>query len=151
MKPTRRAVALGLSAAALAGPVRAAPAVTVHKDPQCGCCGAWAAHLRRAGFAVTETPTADMEAVKARAGVPDALRSCHTAFVDGFVLEGHVPAELVERLLRERPSVIGLAVPGMPMGSPGMEGPEPEPYDGIAFDRSGASRIFQAVRPRSGG
>jgi len=92
-----------------------------------------------------------MEVVKARAGVPDALRSCHTAFVDGFVLEGHVPADVVERLLRERPSVIGLAVPGMPMGSPGMEGPDPEPYDVIAFDRSGASRIFQAVRPRSGG
>jgi hypothetical protein len=148
-RPSRRAVVLGLTAACLGSllPARAATPVTVYKDPNCGCCGGWAAHLRKAGFAVTERPTDDLAGVKAKAGVPDALQSCHTAFVDGFVIEGHVPAEAVQRLLRERPAVAGLAVPGMPVGSPGMEGPNPEPYDVIAFTKEGGRSVFVPVRP----
>ena len=146
--PTRRVLVAGLALTGLGiGPARAATDVTVYKDPECGCCGGWAKHLRGAGFAVTEKPVADLTAVKARAGVPEALQSCHTAFIDGYVLEGHVPVEAVQRLLRERPAVVGLAVPGMPIGSPGMEGPNPEPYDVMAFAKVGAPRIFLSVRP----
>jgi hypothetical protein len=149
--PTRRVLVAGLALTGLGlGPARAATDVTVYKDPECGCCGGWAKHLRAAGFAVTERPVADLAAVKARAGVPEALQSCHTAFVDGYVLEGHVPLEAVQRLLRERPAVVGLAVPGMPIGSPGMEGPDPEPYDVMAFAKSGTPSVFLSVRPASG-
>lgn len=147
--PTRRAVALGLAAVAVSTsvPARAATPVTVYKDPNCGCCGGWATHMRKAGFSVTERPVADLAGVKTQAGVPEALQSCHTALIDGFVVEGHVPAEAVQRLLAERPPVLGIAVPGMPVGSPGMEGPNPEPYDVVAFTADGSTSVFMPVRP----
>jgi len=118
--------------------------VTVYKDPNCGCCGKWAEHLRDNGFAVHEVPTRDMGRIKQQAGVPRALGSCHTAVVEGYVIEGHVPAGDVKRLLQERPSVIGLSAPGMPQGSPGMEGPyPPERYQVMSFDEKGAIEIFE--------
>ncbi|GLK74974.1 metal-binding protein [Methylopila jiangsuensis] len=119
----------------LPGGVRAAPAMTVHKDPTCGCCEAWVDHVRAAGYEARVVEVASINAVKAKLGVPPGLRSCHTAEIDGYVLEGHVPAAAIARLLTERPNVRGLAVPGMPIGSPGMEveGREPEAYDVMAF------------------
>jgi hypothetical protein len=140
---TRRSfVSAALSVAALSAlawrfPALAAapslPGIAVSKDPNCGCCVGWVDHLRAAGFPVTITQETDLQAVKARLGVPDALGSCHTAEVAGYVLEGHVPASAVMRLLEEKPQAVGLAVPGMPIGSPGMEGGAPDTYDVILF------------------
>ncbi|MBL8566247.1 MAG: DUF411 domain-containing protein [Hyphomicrobiaceae bacterium] len=107
--------------------------VVVHKDPNCGCCTAWARHLERAGFGVTMVETPAVEAVKRRLGVPGNLASCHTAELEGYVLEGHVPLHAIERLLVERPEAKGLAVPGMPSGSPGMEGGTSEAYEVFLF------------------
>jgi len=119
------------------------PTVVMYKSPTCGCCTKWADHLSANGFKV-EVRTADnINAVKDRYGVPPRLRSCHTAIVDGYVVEGHVPAREVKRLLEERPDVAGIAVPGMPIGSPGMEvpGAEPQPFNVVAFDKSGNTRV----------
>ena len=108
-----------------AGTVRSAglPLVTVTKDTNCGCCGAWVEHIEAAGFPVSVVESSEVESLKQRLGVPAALYSCHTAEVDGYVIEGHVPAAAIQRLLTERPSATGLAVPGMPAGSPGMDFP----------------------------
>jgi len=125
------------------------PLVEIVKDPGCGCCELWAAHLRRAGFRTTVAESADMDAVKSRRGVPRGARSCHTGVVQGYVLEGHVPAADVQRLLREKPAgVIGIAVPGMPIGSPGMEvsNGRVQPYDVLAFDRAGKTTVFASHR-----
>jgi hypothetical protein len=144
---TRRAVlaAIGIAALPLRGRATERPRVTVHKDPGCGCCTGWAEHLEAAGFPVTAHDTPRMNAVKARLGVPNDLAACHTAEVDGYVIEGHVPAAAIDRLLAERPAAKGLAVPGMPVGSPGMEGGEPEEYDVILFG-PGARRSFARFR-----
>ena len=140
--PSRRAlVALAaLGAAAAAGGRLAAPALAgggvmeVYKSPWCGCCGAWVEHMRAAGFDVRVTEVEELDPVKARYGVAPDLQSCHTAVIDGYVVEGHVPAREVARLLQERPAATGLAVPGMPVGSPGMEqGARKDPYPVILF------------------
>lgn len=141
MMPSRRAVLVGLaSGLALGRPVSAEslPTVAVTKDPSCGCCAKWVDHLRQAGFTVTVTE-GPVNPVKARLGVPRDLASCHTAFVDGYVVEGHVPAAAIKRLLAERPKGTGLAVPGMPAGSPGMEveGREPDTYEVVLFGPEG--------------
>lgn len=120
-------------------------AVTVSKDPNCGCCSGWVDHLRKAGFLVSVVDTNDMPAVKARLGVPSKLGSCHTAEVGGYVVEGHVPADAIARLLREAPRAKGLAVPGMPVGSPGMEGGTPQEYDVLLFGEDG-HRVFARYR-----
>ena len=147
MNPSRRRTLALLAAALLPVSARAqAPAtdVTVYKDPNCGCCGAWAEHMRRNGFRVAAVDVTDLDAVKKKQRVPAALGSCHTAIVAGYTIEGHVPAETVRRLLAQRPAgVIGLAVPGMPLGSPGMESPTPQRYEILAFDAKGASRVFE--------
>jgi hypothetical protein len=121
------------------------PKVLVSKDPSCGCCGAWAEHLRRAGFPVEVIETTNVNAVKRRLGVPADLTSCHTAEVQGYVIEGHVPASAVLRLLEEKPQATGLAVPGMPIGSPGMEQGPPsayQRYNVLAFTRAGVTTVF---------
>jgi hypothetical protein len=118
------------------------PKVAVFKSPTCGCCTKWVEHLRTSGFAPTATNVGDMTAVKATHHVPAALQSCHTAIVGGYVIEGHVPAADIRRLLKEHPAIAGLAVPGMPAGSPGMEGPNAKPYDVVAFDKQGKTRVF---------
>jgi hypothetical protein len=127
-------------------PVRAAAAVAivVYKDPQCGCCVKWADHLSRNGFQVTTRNMAAMNMVKAAQGVPVPLASCHTAIVDGYVVEGHVPAAAIQRLLRERPRIKGIAVPGMPAGSPGMEGPRASRYDILSFDAAGKTAVYES-------
>tara|TARA_R110002049_G_scaffold44303_2_gene129674 strand:- start:1022 stop:1471 length:450 start_codon:yes stop_codon:yes gene_type:complete len=128
----------------LTGPVLSAgEELVVYKDPNCGCCGAWATHMREHGFAVREVATQEMGLVKSEAGVPRALGSCHTATVGGYVIEGHVPADDVRRLLDEKPALAGLAVPGMPQGSPGMEGPyPPQRYEVIGFDGKGGTKVY---------
>lgn len=125
--------------------VAAASGVEVFRDPSCGCCGAWAEHMRKSGYAVTVTDTAEIEAAKRRLGVPEALWSCHTAVIGAYVLEGHVPAHAVARLLAQKPAIRGLAVPGMPSGSPGMEGPL-ERYDVVAFNASRQHYVFGRYR-----
>ena len=137
---------LAVAAPALAtiAPALARPAMRVHRDPSCGCCEAWVAHVKRAGYEARIEVSADIDAVKSRLGVPEALASCHTAEIDGYLVEGHVPAEIVTRLLAERPAIRGLAVPGMPIGSPGMETPgmAPEPFRVIAFSGDGRMSVF---------
>ena len=115
--------------------------MTVYKDPSCGCCGNWIKHIEAAGHTVKIVNTEDMERVKKTFGVPEQVQSCHTALVDGYVIEGHVPAADVNRLLAERPKTKGLAVPGMPIGAPGMEMPDmkPDRYDVYQFDAKGGS------------
>jgi hypothetical protein len=119
-------------------------AVQVYKDPTCGCCSLWVEHLRKAGFSATVTDVEDMTAIKTKHGVPRQARSCHTAVVGGYVIEGHVPAADVQRLLKERPSIVGIGVPGMPIGSPGMEvaNVKPQPYDVLGFDKAGQTTVF---------
>lgn len=115
--------------------------VTVYKSPTCGCCGDWVKHMRANGFTVEAQDVNDVSPMRRRYGVPGPLASCHTAVVGGYAIEGHVPAADIKRLLRERPKVIGLAVPGMVIGSPGMEQGAPQPYETLAFDAQGA-RVF---------
>lgn len=118
------------------------PTVTVYKSPTCGCCVKWVDHLEENGFRVKSIDTQDVAVLKARYGVPGDLTSCHTAVVDGYVVEGHVPAEEIKRMLTEEADVAGLTVPGMPMGSPGMEGPRTDSYDIIAFQKDGRRSIY---------
>jgi len=145
---------LGAALAALAGaavaqtvPTDKPPLLQVWKDPNCGCCGDWVKHLQASGFLVQVIDTGNVAARK-RLGMPDQLGSCHTARVGGYVIEGHVPAADILRLLREKPNALGLAVPGMPIGSPGMDGPEyggrRDAYDVLLVARGGATRVFQS-------
>ncbi len=132
---------LALPLALLAAQASAA-AIEVMKSPYCGCCAHWVEYLKKGGFEVKVTDTDEMDAVKDRLRVPEALRSCHTAKVGQYVVEGHVPAEDIERLLKEKPEAIGIAVAGMPMGAPGMEhGSHKEPYKTILFTAKG-TRVF---------
>jgi hypothetical protein len=136
-------LAMAVTTVMIAGAgAQAPPAVDVFKTPTCGCCGKWAEHLRAQGFAVKTTDVASLAEVKAKHAVPRPLQTCHTALVGGYVIEGHVPAADIKRLLKERPAVAGLAVPGMPIGSPGMEGPQPARYDVLVFDRQGKTQVF---------
>ena len=122
----------------------AGPMVEVFKSPTCGCCANWVEHMRTNGFTVRTTDMNDLTDIKKSRGVPDHVQSCHTAVVNGYVVEGHVPASDVHRMLKEKPAILGIAVGGMPVGSPGMEypGTKPQAYDVVAFDKSGATRVF---------
>ncbi len=152
----RYAIALAVAGLLTAGGVismaeRQAPAtatVEVFKSPTCGCCTKWVDHLRANKFTVRTTDTDQVDAVKNKHGVPNVVRSCHTAIVGGYVIEGHVPAADIQRLLAERPAVVGLAVGGMPVGSPGMEVPgrPADPYDVFSFDKKGQTTVFARHR-----
>ncbi|MCV9997449.1 DUF411 domain-containing protein [Pararhizobium sp. YC-54] len=122
--------------------------MVVYKDPNCGCCHAWAEAMAKAGFSVKAEDVADIDAVKDRYKVPGDLRGCHTALVAGYYLEGHVPLEALTRLLTEKPDLAGLSVPGMPAGSLGMGDDPDASYDVIAIGKDGTSRVYQAVRPK---
>ena len=126
------------------GPAKSKTLVTVHKTETCGCCKLWVEHLQQAGFAVQVHNLDDLAPIKERVGVPASLASCHTAEVDGYFLEGHVPAADVKRLLSERPKAKGLTVPGMPLGSPGMEvaSGQVQPYDVLLIASDGKSTVF---------
>jgi len=133
--------AMGFSTTALAG--GAAQNIHVYKSPTCGCCGDWIDHLEENGFEVTATNSNDMGRIKAEAGLIAGLGSCHTAFVGDYVIEGHVPADDIKRLLAEAPKATGLSVPGMPAGSPGMEmGDRKDHYKVILFNEQGQTRVF---------
>ena len=123
------------------------PKVQVYKSPTCGCCQKWVDHLKSKGFDVSVSNVADVAPVKRELGVPEGASSCHTAFVGGYFVEGHVPAEDVSRLLAEHPDVAGLTVPGMPLGSPGMEGPNAPPYKVFAVKRDGTMSVFAEHKP----
>lgn len=123
------------------------PTVTVYKTPTCGCCTKWADQVQASGLAVELITLRDVTPVKQKHGVPLRLSSCHTAVVDGYVVEGHVPVEDILRLLRERPDKKGIAVPGMPIGSPGMEGPNPQAFTVYAFDSQGNIEEFATHTP----
>ena len=118
------------------------PEVEVWKDPNCGCCSKWITHLREAGFDVIAHDTGSVGAVRAKLGMPNRYASCHSARIGDYVIEGHVPASDIKRLLEERPLAKGLAVPGMPMGSPGMEGPRSEPYQTLLIGPGGNAKVF---------
>ena len=151
---TRRGLMIGaaqaftsLSLTRTAAATETLPKMTVTRDPNCGCCGSWVEHIKAAGFSVDVVQVDDVMPLKVRLGVPEALMSCHTAEIGGYVIEGHVPAEAVKRLLVERPKAIGIAVPGMPVGSPGMEvpGQAPQPYE-IAIFSAGKQHVFARYR-----
>jgi hypothetical protein len=129
-----------------AAPKPAAPpakvAATVYLSPTCGCCSKWADHMQEAGFVVKREVTAELDSVPARQRVPEPVRSCHTAVIGKYLVEGHVPADVVRQLLRDQPNIAGIAVPGMPIGSPGMEGPNPRSYSIIAFKADGSTYEF---------
>lgn len=126
---------------ALATP-RRGPEILVYKSPTCGCCRLWVDHIVEAGFQPTIRDVENLAPLKAELGIPMPLQSCHTALVGGYLLEGHVPADLALKLLTDRPEALGLAVPGMPMGSPGMEGPRKDAYDVILFSRDGGTSVY---------
>lgn len=123
---------------------QAAETVHVLKTASCGCCGGWIAHLRKSGYQVTarDIPLAVLNQEKLAAGIAPELASCHTARVGGYVIEGHVPARDIARLLRERPAAIGLVLPGMPLGSPGMDAEQAEPHEVLLLRRDGATEVF---------
>ena len=149
--PTRRSALILLGA--IAFPSMAVsqtierPQIKIYKDPSCGCCGNWTRHMRLAGFETLVEETTEVAALKTRLGVPGDLVSCHTAVIDGYAIEGHVPAEAIRQLLVERPKAIGLAVPGMPGGAPGMELPgglnPSDPYEVILFGLPGRSTYMR--------
>jgi hypothetical protein len=125
-------------------------AITVYKSPTCGCCTMWEEHLTKAGFKVTSNKTDKLAEIRKQYGVPEKAQSCHTAIVGGYVIEGHVPASDVEKLLKTRPAdIVGLAAPGMPPKSPGMqsEGEKPSGYDVVSFDKNGQTKVFTSYLP----
>jgi hypothetical protein len=121
----------------------AGPEITVYKVATCGCCGKWVEHLKASGFTATVHEVGSVDEYKREHGVPKELESCHTAIVDGYTIEGHVPAADILRLLKERPAAKGLAVPGMPLGSPGMEASRKDAYDVLLFTEDGKTSVFQ--------
>lgn len=121
---------------------QAAERVEVFKSPYCGCCGKWVEHMRKAGFDVVTKDINDVPAARKSTGMPERFGSCHTAKVGGYVVEGHVPAADVQRLLKEKPKAVGLAAPGMPQGSPGMETNHPQPYDTLLVQADGSYKVF---------
>ena len=141
-KPITVLLTLFALGAAVNLPASAADAVDVYKSPYCGCCEKWVEHLQQAGFAVRTHDVNDVPAARQRLGMPERLGSCHTAKVAGYVVEGHVPAADIQRLLKEKPKAIGLAVPSMPPGSPGMESPKPVPYNTLLVQAGGETSIF---------
>jgi len=129
-------------------------AMVVYKTPTCGCCDLWVDHVREHGFQVETVDIVEYDAfvaMKREHNVDMDLGSCHTSLIGGYVVEGHVPADIIHRLLSERPDIRGIAVPGMPIGSPGMEGPNPQPYQVIAIAHDGSRSLFDTVDPRRGG
>ena len=152
-RPTGRTIALAvafMTVALTTAAVRTSPSntvakkpiITVYKDPSCGCCKKWIEHLIKNGYRVDAKDTPNMMEIKRTLGVPEALTACHTAVVNGYLIEGHVPAADIDRLLEQKPRVAGLAVPGMPAGSPGMEGTGTQRYQVLTFDKNGKTKVF---------
>ena len=153
--PSRRAVLTALAASTILSHriawAQDLPRIVVTKDPTCGCCTGWVDHLRQAGFTAEVIESPEVNRLKVRLGVPQDLASCHSAEIDGYVIEGHVPADAIKRLLVEKPQAKGLAVPGMPAGSPGMEveGVEDDTYAVVLFGPAGQNTFARYRGPRS--
>lgn len=144
IKPTLFALLLAATSLGIQAETADSPEITVYRSPTCGCCGKWLEHMKANQFKVKDVISDNMPAIKQQYGVPAQLASCHTAIVNGYVIEGHVPASDVKRLLTEKPAVAGLAAPGMPMGSPGMEmGGHKDAYQVMSFDKNGQSQVFE--------
>ena len=124
------------------------PHLSVYKSPTCGCCAKWVEYMQANGFTATVTDMPDVTPVKVSNGLPPRLGSCHTTLVAGYVIEGHVPVSDIRRLLKEKPAIAGLAAPGMPAGSPGMDVPNSPPYDIIAFDKTGRTSVYSTQTPK---
>ena len=142
------AVVIGLAWAGsvwMAAQSSAKPQMTVYKSSTCGCCSKWVEHMQANGFEVKAIDVDDIDKVKHERGVPDSAASCHTAVVNGYVVEGHVPADAVLKVLKEKPPIAGIAVPGMPMGAPGMEVPSGQKaaYTIVSFDKTGKTAVYQ--------
>jgi hypothetical protein len=143
---TRRSLLFSASTLAMMGPLKAAPvAVTLYKNPECGCCEGYADYLRQNGFAVASKPTNELAEISRKAGVPTELQGCHTSFIGGYVVDGHVPVEAIARLLAERPAIKGITLPGMPEGSPGMAGEKTGPLTIHAIGEDGTSAVFMVL------
>jgi hypothetical protein len=123
------------------------PSILVYKTASCGCCNGWVEHLQEAGFNVEARNVSDLMSVKRDAGVPVAMSSCHTAIIDGYTVEGHVPADQIKRMLAERPDIVGIGAPGMPAGSPGMESSNAKPYQVLQWDREGNAAVYAEIDP----
>jgi hypothetical protein len=136
-------IAIAVSAAAPPSTANSPkPTVVVYKDPNCGCCKKWVEYLAKLGYKMDVKDTDKLAELNTTLNVPESLVGCHTALVGGYIIEGHVPAEDIARLLATKPKIAGLSVPGMPAGSPGMEGPPPIHYQVIAFTKTGATSVF---------
>ena len=147
---TRRTVAMGLVLMPFASHAASEkPLITVWKSPTCGCCKDWIAYVEKNGFA-TKVINDGNDQIRKKIGMPIKYGSCHTAVIDGYAIEGHVPAREIKRLLAEKPNAVGIAVPAMPIGSPGMDGPEygsrKDPYDVLLISKNGQSQIYQSYR-----
>jgi len=144
LRMTASGLALGTASASRVLALAPAKEATVYKDAGCGCCKKWVEHMQKSGWTVTAHDVPDVGVYKRRYGVPESLSSCHTAIVtSGYVIEGHVPADLIDKLVAQRPGdVIGLAVPGMPEGSPGMETGKNDKYDVVAFSKGGKTKVY---------
>lgn len=143
---SRRLLSKAALAAALSAPmfaIAAAPVIDVYKSESCGCCSAWVDHLKANGFAPRVVNVENPSDYRERGGIPDKLGSCHTGMIQGYAIEGHVPASDIKRLLAQKPKVKGLAVPAMPLGSPGMEGPRKDPYDVLLVQANGSTKVFK--------
>ncbi|MBI5900322.1 MAG: DUF411 domain-containing protein [Rhodocyclales bacterium] len=141
MKLNRYAILL-ISLLGSSAAMAQAAVVDVFKSPHCGCCGKWVEHLRQNGFEVKTHDVDDVSAARQKLGMPDRLGSCHSAKIGGYVVEGHVPAADIQRLLKEKPKALGLSVPSMPPGSPGMESAKPMPYQTLLVQSDGSTRVF---------
>ena len=132
-------MALGTAGISIA---QTAGTIELYKSPYCGCCGKWAEHMSKAGFSVKTHEIDNVPGTRKKLGMPEKLGSCHTAKIGNYLLEGHVPADDIKRLLKEKPKALGLAVPGMPAGSPGMDVPNSPPYDTLLVHKDGTTRVF---------
>ncbi|MDP3332253.1 MAG: DUF411 domain-containing protein [Methylococcaceae bacterium] len=142
LKPHLRSLLLVFLVSTGSAWAQAATQVEVFKSPSCGCCGKWIEHLQQNDFQVSVHEVNDVPAARKKLGMPDRLGSCHTARVGDYVIEGHVPAADIKRLLKEKPKALGLAVPAMPPGSPGMETAKPAPYESLLVQTDGSTRVF---------
>jgi hypothetical protein len=138
-------LAIGLMLGNIPTQAEEANAITVYRSPTCSCCGKWLEHLKQNNFTIKDVPTEDMQAIKHKYGVSDEMASCHTAIVDGYVVEGHVPADDIKTLLKTKPKVVGITVPQMPSGTPGMEmGGKKDPYNVMSFDTENHFQVFKS-------
>lgn len=145
MNKLKIGLAIGLALINIPTQAEEAKAITVYRSPTCSCCGKWLEHLKQNNFVIKDIMTDDMQAIKKQQGVSDEMASCHTALVDGYVIEGHVPADDIKALLKTKPKVVGIAVPQMPMGTPGMEmGDKKDPYNVMSFDQNNHYEVFKS-------